>query len=84
MGRLRARHGAGARGGAADAYDPGQRRSIPGLGNLGQELPVRCVPDALALRRALRIPIFIGDPNDAVYKTGCLIVAGRPVTFISK
>lgn len=30
------------------------------------------------------IPVFIGDPRDAVYENGRLTVAGRPVTFIYK
>lgn len=30
------------------------------------------------------IPVFIGDPRDAVYANGRLTVAGRPVTFIYK
>ncbi|GAB1341639.1 hypothetical protein [Gemmatimonas sp.] len=34
--------------------------------------------------KARGIPVFIGDPRDAEYKSGQLTVAGRPVTFIYK
>jgi len=34
--------------------------------------------------QARGIPVFIGDPRDAVYENGRLTVGGRPVTFIYK